>query len=451
MNSRLLTVDFSHKVGRVKPVSGVCSGPVFDKTVRYDFTDEYRAMAVPLVRTAESESSGACVLDVHFIFPDFALDPNIELSYNFAPADNYLSKIKESGAEIFLRLGEAPDNYGIRCESRLPNDAEKWAKICEKIISHYNEGFASGYKWGIKYVEIWSGIDSDSVRADDKSRYPEFYAKVAKHIKARFPRVNVGAYSSGGFRSLNHFDATEEERGYVSYLDRFLSYVSSKDVQAPLDFLSWRCEGDSPEEISLHGNYARSYLGNYGFKKTKSIVSRFSLRFSRNDEICVSKELPALVASALIIAEKSSVDMLFLSDASPDSPSNYLYSIDDRVHKHYYAPYNVYLAFGELYLRTDLYETPEDYRRELYSLASMDEHGASILIVTRAYEGVINLVINSAPFSAYSIKGIVGGGKRGEGFVKQISDIPLDKGGITLKAGKNEVYLISLSDEQSTL
>ncbi|MBI4578450.1 MAG: hypothetical protein HY718_02035 [Planctomycetes bacterium] len=35
-------------------------------------------------------------------------------------------------------------------------DFAKWAKICVNIIRHYNEGWADGFHYNIRYWEIWN-------------------------------------------------------------------------------------------------------------------------------------------------------------------------------------------------------------------------------------------------------------------------------------------------------
>ena len=42
-----------------------------------------------------------------------------------------------------------------------PKDFQKWAEICEHIIMHYNEGWANGFHYGIKYFEVWFEPDVD--------------------------------------------------------------------------------------------------------------------------------------------------------------------------------------------------------------------------------------------------------------------------------------------------
>lgn len=446
MIKRYITVDFSKRTGRLKCIAGANTGPAFGIDMEYSFIDEYKEMGVGAVRThnVEHPYGAGRYVDVHCIFPDFSLDPRFEGSYNFAPTDRYFHLIKESGAEIFLRIGESSEPYETRLYNRTPADLDKWISVVEHIIAHYNRGWANGFKLGIKYCELPCDVDEDFGWSSEKEEYFELYRRTATRLKEVFPKLRVGAYSAGGFYSLNHFNGSERQKYYVSHLEAFLAYVSKKPTEAPLDFLTWKCCAESPEELSLHANYARSYLNQWGLKKTQSIVSEFSLKPMKEPHY-LRRAYPAELSSSLIIAQKSSIDMLFLSHMSPFDLSCPLYSLQDRTTKHKYAPYRVMAAIGKLCALGNTVDVSEDYRRELYSLAAADENEGAILVVTRDFDGQIELNVRSGDFSCYSIKGMIGGGDRGVGFSTGESNIPLRSGSINLKAGKNEVYLVTLT------
>ncbi len=444
MIQRNINVDFSRSAGRLKPVNSVNLGPRFGMELSVDFSAEYATMGVPLVRVHNPEppSGGGRYIDLHNIFPDPALDERFAESYNFAPTDAYLSAVKESGAEIFLRIGESGEPYEVRRHTYPPRDPEKWARIAERVIAHYNRGWANGFKWGIKYVELMPDADEPYGWGGTPTEYYEFYRTVANHIKDTFPRLKIGGYSSGGFHSLNHYDATDRERAYVSFLEGFLGYVTSPATRAPLDFLSWRCYAESPEELSLHSSYARNYLGQYGLKRTESIISEFNL--SGGDGIHLSREYPASLVASLIVAAKSDVGAMFYSDLDPRSPRCGLWSLEDRTNKHYYAAYHAMCAFGTLSRKGTVVDSSEDYRHAIYSLATRDDEGGTVMIATRNYSGIIELNIVGSQYTSYSIKGLVGGGTRGEGMSTSAESIPLNDGKIRMRAGKNEVYLVTL-------
>ena len=147
MIKRTVSIDFSRKTGKFKPVNCLNNGPRFGLELEYDFTEQYKEMAPAIVRVSgvEAPYSSSRYLDLHCIFPDMELDERFEASYNFAPTDRYLASVKECGADIFLRLGESPEPYEVRTHNRPPRDYSKIARICERIIAHYNKGWANGF------------------------------------------------------------------------------------------------------------------------------------------------------------------------------------------------------------------------------------------------------------------------------------------------------------------
>ena len=143
MIKRTVNIDFSKKTGKIKPVNCLNNGPLFGIDLDVDFREQYAEIKPPLIRVSNVEApySSSRFLDIHCIFPDMELDERFEASYNFAPTDRYLAAVKDTGAEIFLRLGESPEPYEVKRYTRPPRDKEKLARICERIIAHYNKGW----------------------------------------------------------------------------------------------------------------------------------------------------------------------------------------------------------------------------------------------------------------------------------------------------------------------
>ena len=445
MIKRTITIDFSKKTGKAKPVNCLNNGPRFGIDLERDFTEQYKEMAPPFVRVSSPELPYASsrYLDVHCIFPDMELDERFEASYNFAPTDKYLASIKECGADIFLRLGESKESYEVKKYTMPPRDNEKIARIFGRIIAHYNKGWANGYKYNIKYVEIMCDTDTADGWCGSPEEYYELYSTVACYIKEKYPKIKVGAYSSGGFYSLNHYVAPKEVKSYVDFLDGFLSYVTAVKP-APLDFFSWKCYAESPEEVSLHSNYARSYLGQYNLRKTQSIITEFNLKDTENGAY-LERKYPATLARALIIAAKSNVDMMFYSHLSPDSPYNAFYSLDGRDGKRMLAAYHVMTAFGSLTSLGNVVDSTEDYRTEIYSLATVGESTGSCVFATADYSGAVEIKLSCSTFTKYSIRGVIGGGEKGCGYFTEEKGLSLRDDKLTLRVGKNEVYFLVFS------
>ena len=445
MIKRTVNIDFLRKTGKLKPVNCLNNGPLFGIDLDCDLTQQYKEMKPQLVRVSgiESPYASSRFLDLHCIFPDMELDERFDASYNFAPTDKYLAVIKDCGADIYLRLGESREPYEIKKHTRPPKDYGKIARVCERIIAHYNKGWANGFKYNVKYVEIMCDVDTPSGWCGSSEEYYELYAVVAKHLKEVYPKIKVGAYSSGGFFSLNHYNGTPEQKSYIDFMEGFFEHITRVNA-APLDFFSWKCYAESPEEIILHANYAKSYLGQYGLRKTQSIISEFNLLDTEKGAY-LDRKFPAALARAMIIAAKSNVDMMFYSHLSPESKWNALYSLDERRDLHLYSSYHVMTAFGALTELGNTVDSTEDYRTEIYSLATLGEKSGACVFATADYSGVVEINLSGKSFTSYSIKGIIGGGERGRGFFTEEQGLPLRNDSITLRVGKNEVYFLSFT------
>ena len=422
------TVDFGGNGARLRAVYGVCGAPVEPRLFGWDFTEEYKEM---MPRGVRLDARNAAALSATEIFLDISCDPADPTAYDFAEADRIVLAARECGASLLLSLGE----YGRRARTLLSRP-ELLAEIYCGIISHYNEGFAEGCKLGIKYCELFA-LEGCFGSAEE---HAALYAQVSSRIKERFPRLKLGAYSSGGFKSLNNLDVSDAERGYMSYLESFLSALSACTTGAALDFFSWRADVDSPEELALHANYAKHYLAQFGFKRCESILTGLTL-----SDKPTSRECPSSLASAVILAQRGNIDAAYPFSAYPYSPSNSLFTLDDATDKHEYAAYETARCLGELFSMKNEVPSSPDYRREVYLLAASDKDRAAILLVTRAFSGTVSIEISGLDAREYKIKGILGGGKRGVGYSTEKSGIPITDGKILLKTGKNEVYFLLLS------
>lgn len=447
MLNRVISADFSARCGKIKPICALNGGPLLGGAMLpYDFSEEYKDMNIPLVRVAgrAGEYGFGQRIDVHCIFPDFSADETLPESYNFSETDKYLLAVRAAGASIFLRLGESAEPYARRRVVIPPADKEKWARVAEHIVMHYNEGWADGYKLGIKYLEIWSSPDSRDGFLGDVTEFLALYSITARHLHERFPRIKIGGYSSGGFASLNRIGAGEEEVGYVGFMQKFLAYLSSDEGRAPLDFFSWECQATAPEELALHARYARSYLDTAGFKRTKSIISSFNMRGKADTPPALTPEYPAELCAALILAQREGLEAVFYSSCEPGTRDSALFTVDDAITHRPYAAYRVMRAVGELYRLGTAIETTGDYRKELYTLGAVGAGGAALLIATGEWSGRLEISLKGGDFSVCDVEKTVGGGTRGEGRTLFAEGVAVKNNKIILPAGEREVYLIRL-------
>ena len=99
-------------IGEVKPLEGVNLGPV-DRYWTREYTMHDRQAKIPSVRVHDASLSVPDTVELHCIFPNLAADLDDPANYQFGATDGYFAAIREGGATIDFRIGEAID-YGLR-------------------------------------------------------------------------------------------------------------------------------------------------------------------------------------------------------------------------------------------------------------------------------------------------------------------------------------------------
>ena len=149
-------IDFSKNIGKIKPVNGVSNGPICHNV---GLSEYFKESFIPMVRLHnrdESSNYGRYTIDVSKIFENFDASEYDEANYRFEYTDRLILASDNCEAEIIYCLSESIDHTIGEKYSNLPKDLDKWCRICLQIIKHYNDGWANGYRLGIKYWEIWN-------------------------------------------------------------------------------------------------------------------------------------------------------------------------------------------------------------------------------------------------------------------------------------------------------
>ena len=261
MQNKRIQVYPDRDIGPVKPMHGVGGGPV---TCHFTFnaTEEFRAAGIPFGRTHDIEypfGSGEFV-DIHCIFPFFNADENDPASYNFTLTDEYLRLMREAGTEPFYRLGATIEHQSIKRHIHPPKDFGKWARICSHIIAHYNEGWANGYEWNIRYWEIWNEPDIPQCWTGTQEQIFELYREASTLIKREHPDVKIGGLALTSPHS--------------PLFEPFLAFV--RENGAPLDFVSWHGYCHTPAQAVENAALARSLMDRYGFTDAESIYNEWN-------------------------------------------------------------------------------------------------------------------------------------------------------------------------------
>ncbi len=304
-----LTVDFSRPAGRIKPVNGVNNGPLTCNFAQ-DARPYFKEAAFPFARLHDSEypmGSGEFV-DVDCIFKVFSCDENDPASYNFTLTDEYLKAIDETGAKIIYRLGATIEHQPVKVHAHPPKDYMKWARICEHIIRHYNEGWAEGLHLNIEYWEIWNEpeLSGHQCWTGTTEEYCEFYKQVVTYLKGKFPHLKFGGPAASWPTS--------------DFVRQFLASLTTDGQRVPLDFFSWHAYLTDPKLAAKLSRDVKELLAEYGYPEAESIYDEWNYVSDWSDvkpcyKVISGRKGAAFAAAMLIALQHSPCDISTYYDA----------------------------------------------------------------------------------------------------------------------------------------
>ncbi len=376
-----IKVNFADAAGTIKPLHGVNNSPV-----QYgDEIKSFREAGIPFSRLHDTAGAfgGTHFVDIPNVFPDFDADPSDPASYDFAFTDAYIKSLVSSGTEIFYRLGVTiENNHTIKAyHIHPPKDFAKWARICEGIVRHYNEGWANGFQYHIRYWEIWNEPENPPMWTGTKEQYFELYRVAANHLKTCFPDIKVGGYGGCGFYAVTRENVGDFHKTFITWFDDFLAFVSAKDSSAPLDFFSWHLYTDDATEIVRHADYVRARLDTAGFTKTESIFDEWNRMNGSKDVFDEMRAMPGavFVGAAFSLMQRSSIDKAMYYDALPTRQYCGLYHFPScNVTKTYYA----FKMFNALYQLKNAVQSSSALNG-VTATAARNESKAAVFITNR--------------------------------------------------------------------
>ena len=208
-----ITVNFEKITGKIKPMHGVGQPPYYESGKHMHYLSEAGIPCSRLHDVGGVYGAGRFV-DIHNIFRDFDADETIPESYDFTFTDKLITSLIENNVKPFFRLGETIENdYNTKAYYiYAPKDYEKWARICEHIIRHYNEGWADGFHYGIEYWEIWGEPEGHKhgqhgpLWIGTKEEFFRLYEVTSNHLKKCFgDSIKIGGYSTCDFAMFDAF------------------------------------------------------------------------------------------------------------------------------------------------------------------------------------------------------------------------------------------------------
>ncbi len=355
-----ILVDTSVTLGPVKPINGVGQPPITDMR-DYPLFHYLAEAGIPFSRLHDTGGMfGRNVfVDIPNLFRDFDADETDPANYDFAFTDRLLGKLVENGVEPFYRLGVTIENYVDIRRYRIdpPKDFAKWARICEHVIRHYNEGWADGFHFGISHWEIWNEpenwaeLEKNEMWYGTFEEYCDLYDVASKHLKAQFPHLMIGGYASCGVMWINSWKVERAHHQFECF-HAFLKFVCEHGC--PLDFFSWHSYS-KVDDMMEQARYIRDALDEAGFADVPTCLDEW-LPAPNHDKLGTAQQA-AEVAAALIALQNGPVDSAAIYDArcGIGNYSPLFNPLTYKPHKAYYA----FMAFNELRKRGTAVEIRE--------------------------------------------------------------------------------------------
>ena len=370
-----ISIDFSKITGTIKPMHSVNNGPAGSRVRGTSSFDQYAAAGIPFARNHDasfySGYGGEHTVDVHRIFKRFEADENDPASYSFESTDRYTRDIIDAGTKVFYRLG-ASIEHQQKFGTIPPADFEKWARICEHIIRHYNEGWADGFHYGIEYWEIWNEPDcrnpdgSNPCWQGTDEQFIDLFTTTVRHLKKCFPHLKIGGPA---------LCSTWNERWNE------MIFTTLKEQNLPLDFFSFHGYARLPEKYAESAYHARELLDRYGYTDTEIILNewnyikgwvgdqwKYSLRMEK------SLKGASFTVASMICAQNSPMDHFMYYDARPCGMCG-LFDTDTMALLKGYYPFPMFNALYQLGAQA---ESTSD--EGIYSLAAVHETEAAVLL-----------------------------------------------------------------------
>lgn len=443
-----LTIDPAVIEGPLKPMNAVNNGPYIDDAVQML---DFRILKIPYSRTHDANLGyyGERVVDISAIFPDFCKDPNNPAAYDFRETDAYIKTLIDSGCEPFYRLGQSIENQtAAKYNIYPPRDYKKWAKVCEHIIMHYNEGWADGFHYNIRYWEIWNEADLDQSSGRWKTEprtwgapieeFHKFYAVAAKHLKERFPGLKIGGPSYCRIQ------------GTKTYFPAFFEYM--RDNHVPIDFISWHKYGSEPSVYLMEADLIRGWMKEYGYEDAELILNEWNYRRIKsgngssneryNRDSRISMRGAAFAGAVMSAMQHASVDMLMYYDYRPDTSWCGFYDNQTEARKPLF-----YTFYAWSKLKGDVCECKvEGGIGDVYPVAAVDG-GRTVLMLTR-YNGdnnTCNLARVTISLKGRRFKDVVFCHLTDEEHIyTEMPIFPNADGTLSLELGNNSIALLEL-------
>ncbi len=124
------------------------------------------------------------LVDLPLIFANPEADAEDPDNYYFAQTDDYIANCIACGTEVYYRLGTSIEHSVNKYFVHPPEDVRKWVDVASNVIRHYTEGKWNGFRYDIRYWEIWNEPDlGPKMWTGTLQQFNDFYAQAATELK----------------------------------------------------------------------------------------------------------------------------------------------------------------------------------------------------------------------------------------------------------------------------
>ena len=396
----IFKADFNTVTQKIKPMHGVGQPPLADFMYGLPMMKYFTRAGIPFSRLHDVGGwmGGGLYVDIPNIFRDFDADENDPASYDFSFTDFVIANLMRAGCEPYFRLGVTIENAHHMIKAyRIfpPKDFKKWARVCEHIVRHYNEGWANGFNFNITYWEIWNEPDdcykpeTSAMWHGTPEEYFELYSITSKHLKECFgDKIKVGGYGHCGLYEWRK-DTDLNGYGEITYIYDFVMdfmhgfFKYQKETGAPIDFFSWHvydnCHPSTKEdftEIKNHADYIRRILDHYGYKNTEHHLNEWNLFTDmRHRDACQSA---AKTLGFMLMMQDTTTDIMCYYDAEVGASSYGGIFNPDNCYP--YRNYYTFMMFNTLYKLKNQVSSTLEGNPHVFALAARDGKKAAIVL-----------------------------------------------------------------------
>lgn len=414
-----IEVNFEQSAGKIKAMHATGQPPFGGGFLQLNFTPmQYlKDAGVPYCRLHDVGGAfgGNRFVDIPNIFRDFDADENNPESYDFAFTDELLKAMHEYGLKPIFRLGVTIENQAHIKAYRInpPKDYHKWARVCEHIVRHYNEGWANGFYFGITYWEIWNEPEngptptSNQMWTGTAQDYYRLYDITAKHLKSCFgDTIKVGGYGASGCYGIYYHPEKygiqvpqkEKDERYekdiyrVEFFYGFVEYIKAHN--SPIDFFSFHSYA-GVEKTVVMSSFLHRVLREYGYGHLETHLNEWN---NAHELALFGKSYSSAQVTAMMCAmQNSQTDMLFYYDTRIfASPYCGLFNAYTRKPC---CTYYCFIAFNELYKLGTQVQCVCDNDR-VYAVGATNGEENAVLIVNTGEDTTVNTNLLGA-YKAY--------------------------------------------------